>query len=105
MRHSRIYLMKRVEELTYQVEAMRKECTNQMEALRKENASLRVQMSDMRADADRMAEETLQRLDAMKKRLTASNRENSYLLKTNLELSKKLNVKPVKTKLNYEIKD
>ena len=94
MRHSRLYLMKRVEELTYQVEG-----------LRKENAELRVQISEMRADADREAEETIQRLDAMKKRLTASNRENSYLLKTNLELAKKLNEKPVKTRINYEIKE
>lgn len=94
MRHSRIYLIKRVEELTYQVEG-----------LRKENNNLRVQISEMRADADRMAEETLHRLEAMKKRLTAANRENNYLLKTNLELSKKLNVKPVKTRINYEIKE
>ena len=94
MRHTRLYLMKRVEELTYQVEG-----------LRKENAELRVQISEMRADADRLAEDNLHRLDAMKKRLTASNRENNYLLKTNLELSKKLNVKPVKTRINYEIKE
>ena len=102
MRHSRIYLMKRVEELTYQVEAMRKECTNQMEALRKENASLRVQITDTRAGADKLISDNLQRLDAMKKRLTASNRENNYLLKTNLELAKKLNEKPIKTRLTND---
>lgn len=90
-RLSRLYLIKRVEELTYQVEG-----------LRKENAELRVQISEMRADADRMAEETLHRLEAMKKRLTAANRENNYLLKTNLELAKKLNEKPIKTRLTNE---
>ena len=94
MIHTRAYLMRRIEELTYQVEG-----------LRKENAELRVQISEMRADGDRLAEETLQRIDAMKKRLTAANRENNYLLKTNLELSKKLNVKPAQTRLNYELKD
>lgn len=102
MRHSRLYLMKRVEELTYQVEAMRKECTNQMEALRKENASLRVQITDTRAGADKLISDNLQRLDAMKKRLTAANRENNYLLKTNLELSKKLNTKPTQTRLTHD---
>lgn len=91
MRHSRLYLMKRVEELTFQVEG-----------LRKENAELRVQISEMRADADRLAEDNLQRLDAMKKRLTAANRENNYLLKTNLELAKKLNVKPAQTRLTHD---
>ncbi len=91
MRQSRLYLMKRVEELTYQVEG-----------LRKENAELRVQISEMRADGDRLAEDNLQRIDAMKKRLTASNRENNYLLKTNLELSKKLNVKPAQTRLTND---
>lgn len=94
MRQSRLYLMRRVEELTYQVEG-----------LRKENADLRVQISEMRADADRLAEDNLHRLDAMKKRLTAANRENNYLLKTNMELAKRLNEKPVKTRINYEIKD
>lgn len=91
MRHTRAYLMRRIEELTYQVEG-----------LRKENADLRVQISEMRADGDRLAEDNLQRLDAMKKRLTAANRENNYLLKTNLELSKKLNEKPIKTRLTHD---
>ena len=91
---TRAYLLRRVEELTMQVEAMRKE-----------NASLRVQISEMRADTDRLAEDDQHSLDAMKKRLTAANRENNYLLKTNLELAKKLNEKPIKTRLNYEIKD
>lgn len=88
---TRAYLLRRVEELTMQVEAMRKE-----------NASLRVQISEMRADTDRLAEDDQHRLDAMKKRLTAANRENNYLLKTNLELSKKLNVKPAQTRLTHD---
>ena len=90
-RLSRLYLIKRVEELTYQVEG-----------LRKENADLRVQISEMRADTDRLAEDDQHRLDAMKKRLTAANRENNYLLKTNLELSKKLNTKPTQTRLTHD---
>lgn len=88
---TRAYLIKRVEELTMQVEAMRKE-----------NASLRVQISEMRADTDRLAEDDQHRLDAMKKRLTAANHENNYLLKTNLELSKKLNTKPTQTRLTHD---
>lgn len=88
---TRAYLLRRVEELTMQVEAMRKE-----------NASLRVQISEMRADTDRLAEDDQHRLDAMKKRLTAANRENNYLLKTNLELSKKLNTKPTQTRLTHD---
>lgn len=91
MRHTRAYLMRRIEELTYQVEG-----------LRKENASLRVQITDTRAGADKLISDNLQRLDAMKKRLTAANRENNYLLKTNLELSKKLNVKPAQTRLTHD---
>lgn len=94
MIHTRAYLMRRIEELTYQVEG-----------LRKENNNLRVQISEMRADTDRLAEDDQHRLDAMKKRLTAANRENNYLLKTNLELSKKLNEKPIKTRLTHETKE
>ena len=86
--------MRRIEELTYQAEG-----------LRKENNNLRVQISEMRADTDRLAEDDQHRLDAMKKRLTAANRENNYLLKTNLELSKKLNEKPIKTRLTHETKE
>ena len=56
----------------------------------------------MRADTDRLAEDDQHRLDAMKKRLTAANRENNYLLKTNLELSKKLNEKPAQTRLTHD---
>ena len=94
MIHTRAYLMRRIEELTYQAEG-----------LRKENNNLRVQISEMRADTDRLAEDDQHRLDAMKKRLTAANRENNYLLKTNLELSKKLNEKPIKTRLTHETKE